>query len=81
MIPAMEAVFEFGKAALRVFWPEGMYSGYARPVAEHGIDPVELRLLYRGPSAATDYNRMPASGLSDAVEALQTVGNDLAAGH
>ena len=79
----MAAVFEFGKVALCVFRPEGMVTATQGqlPVAEHGIDPVELRLRHRDSSTPADHNRMPASGLSDAVEAFQAVGNHLATRH
>ncbi len=81
-VPAIEAVFEFGEIALCVFWPEGVIAAAQGrlQVAEHGIDPVELRLLHRGAAAPADHDPMPASGTGDAVEALQPVGNHLAAG-
>ena len=50
VIPAMEPIFEFGEVALCVFRPEGMVAATQGrlPIAEHGIDPVELRLRHRG---------------------------------
>ena len=79
-VPAIEAAFEFGETALCVFWPEGVTAAAQGrlQVAEHGIDPVELRLLHRGAAAPADHDPMPASGMGDAVEALQPVGNRLA---
>ncbi len=80
-VSAVEPVFEFRQAALRVFRIERVAAGAQRRLqaAERRADPVELVFSDRGAPAAAYHRLAGASGFGDGVEAPQPVGHRMGA--
>ena len=77
VIASIEAILELGEHAAGVLAGAAIGAGdRALDIAERGIDPLELRQLFRVPELVDDQTLVRNSGSRNAMKATEPIGDD-----